>query len=454
MSDLSIVWAPRVVLTNRTIRIPVASSDDSVEIVADSCELVGRRWSAPESTAYFYLQTPREPGDVVVHARRSGSHSKRTVQVRDLNQLREPDEYNGAQWPRRWPLGQHYKSVKSRQTLQDEPRSSKVDEEAVSWWLAQPDEQIWRQLPNAELPKAHFVNAHQGCPVCGTAVYRYSGFYPWVRNHAPCDFRSTCPSCDSVFPSNNLMSQDFGSGPHPDDGFGYFDEEGHIWLFAATYHRDQCRSFAAGVSTIVNHLRAGVWDDRTARCLAMMMLRYAEEEAYVAAAPQFRYGPSRGLEEKWQGGQPDWAAEPDPVRALARKGSLRYSIDTPKVGELMAVAYDTIWPLLREDRDPKASVFILCGANVADSLGVDPVGLTLESVLARRIMDRIGQVCGKALREGYPVRAEGSYRTDDGGEARYRSIFMPARSVGKLDDGYVFGTFGQKIVPLGERYVA
>ncbi len=129
----------------------------------------------------------------------------------------------------------------------------------------------------------------------------------------------------------------------------------------------------------------------------------------------------------------------------------------PSLAELALGAYPDIHEdsfLLREDRDPKASVFILCGANVADSLGVDPVGLTLESVLARRIMDRIGQVCGKALREGYPVRAEGSYRTDDGGEARYRSIFMPARSVGKLDDGYVFGTFGQKIVPLGERYVA
>ncbi len=122
----------------------------------------------------------------------------------------------------------------------------------------------------------------------------------------------------------------------------------------------------------------------------------------------------------------------------------------PSLAELALGAYPEIREesfLLREDRDPAASVFILCGGNVADALGVDPVGLTLESVLAKRIEARLAQACREALREKRPVRAEGTYRSEDGEETRYRAIFMPARSIGKLDDGYVFGTFGQKTIP-------
>ena len=33
----------------------------------------------------------------------------------------------------------------------------------------------------------------KGCPNCGTGIFKYSGFYPWVRNHHPCDFKSVCP---------------------------------------------------------------------------------------------------------------------------------------------------------------------------------------------------------------------------------------------------------------------
>ncbi len=121
----------------------------------------------------------------------------------------------------------------------------------------------------------------------------------------------------------------------------------------------------------------------------------------------------------------------------------------PTLAELALGAHPEIREdsfLLREDRNPAASVFILCGENVANALGIDPVGLTLESVLAKRIEARLAEACREALREGRPVRAEGTYRSEDGREARYRSIFMPARSVARLDDGYVFGTFGQKTV--------
>ena len=75
-------------------------------------------------------------------------------------------------------------------------------------------------LPPAELPKARFVNVHQGCPDYGTAIFSHGGFYPWQRNHRPADFRSTCPQCAAVFPSNDLSKGHFAAGDFVDDGYG------------------------------------------------------------------------------------------------------------------------------------------------------------------------------------------------------------------------------------------
>ena len=53
---------------------------------------------------------------------------------------------------------------------------------------------------------------------------------------------------------------------------------------------------------MTRHLRQAPYDDRAARRLALLLLRYAEEILYLAAAPQFRYGPSEGVEKPWSWG--------------------------------------------------------------------------------------------------------------------------------------------------------
>ncbi|MCE2435953.1 MAG: hypothetical protein J4F29_24020, partial [Candidatus Latescibacteria bacterium] len=109
--------------------------------------------------------------------------------------------------------------------------------------------------------------------------------------------------------------------------------------------------YHAGINALTDSLRATYLDEERTRKLGLMLLRYATEELYLAAVPQFRYGPSKGVEEPWDWGQPDWAEESDPVAALQRKGTIRYSIDTPYLIESLALAYDTAWPLLREDTE-------------------------------------------------------------------------------------------------------
>ncbi len=347
----SISWRPRVILPGRSFRLPVQAIDDNIALTADHFETIATRWCERDTARYYYLRSPQQQGDYTLIATHNGNTAETTIQVRTLDDLRQPHTYNGAQWPRRWPLGQNYQPTKTRQTLQNDPRPERFNEKTLAYWSSQPDHVLWSQLPPAELPKAHFANCHQGCPNCGTAIFKYSGFYPWVRNHLPCDFKSECPNCASIYPSNDLTKEDYTSGEYADDGYGYFDAEGHIYLFAATYHRDQCRAYHAGINALTDSLRTGDLDEERTRKLGLMLLRYATEELYLAAVPQFRYGPSKSVEEPWEWGQPDWAEEPDPVAALSRKGTIRYSIDTPYLIESLALAYDTAWPLLREDEE-------------------------------------------------------------------------------------------------------
>jgi len=268
-----------------------------------------------------------------------------------------------------------------QEELRRRPRRDSLD-----FWLTQPDAVLWKQLPPAELPKAHFVNEHHGCPVCGTRVFRYGGFYPWSRGHLPCTFQSTCPSCSSSFPSNRLAEGDFTSGVAVDDGYGSFDEQGRLYLFAATYHRDQVRAYCAGIAALTDALRQGPWDDEVARRLGLLLARYALEELYVAAAPQFRFGPSRGLEEPWAWGQEDWMGSPDPVASLAAKGTLHYSIDTPSTARLLALAFDTVWPFLCSDAE-LADRVRACGLAVESPRAVADLVEQMLACLLQCILD-------------------------------------------------------------------
>ncbi|MEE2658733.1 MAG: heparinase II/III family protein [Candidatus Latescibacterota bacterium] len=345
-----IAWSPRLILTERQFRLPVVSAPTTrPALSAPGFTLVDERYSARDRAWMFYLRAPPRPGDVDIEVR-IGDHSDRcSIQVRGLAQLREPFEYNGVTWPRRWPLEDRWSSRKTRQTLQA-VKDSTFNEETLQWWAAQSDRMLWDHLPNCEFPRAHYVNVHQGCPSCGTAIFRYHGFYPWQRCHRPRDLSSECPACGSTYPSNDLLAGDFSSGDFIDDGFGYFDATGHVYLFAASSHRELVGQYSVPIRTLTARLRQQ-FDAEMARQLAILLLRWAQEEVYVAAAPQFRHGPSQEEETPWDGGQPDWASANDPVRSLYRKGSLAYAIDVPAVSEIHSLAYDTVWPLLRQDEE-------------------------------------------------------------------------------------------------------
>lgn len=341
-------WAPRQILAGRAFRLPLQTAEGDIATEFGPFTGDQQRYCERDGAYYFYLHAPDAPGDYTLLASREGQQASVEIQVRSLDQLRQRHAFNGIDWPRRWGADA-WTSTKRQQALGDMPLPTPASA-TVDWWLGLPTAQAWNQLPPAELPRAHFVNVHQGCPQCGTAVFKHGGFYPWRRNHHPCDFRSRCPECDAVFPSNDLAGGDYTSGENPDDGYGYFDADGHIYLFAATYHRDQTVAFGAGIAQLTAHL-AQTQEPEVARRLGLLLLRYAVETTYLAAVPQFRYGPTEGVEKPWEWGQPDWASFDDPIAALYRKGMVRYCIDVPYISETLAQAYDTVWPFMLSDED-------------------------------------------------------------------------------------------------------
>ena len=349
MADLNIPWAPRCILTGRVFRLPIQSDSENVELEAEGFVQCDHRFAKRDAAHYYYLRAPDESGDYTVRACGGGQSAAVEIEVRSLSELRRPRQYNGAQWPRRWPLGKEWHSTKSRQTLQEE-LVSPVNEDLIAQWAGLDDAELWRRMPPSELPGAHFLNVHQGCPNCGTAIFGHGGHYPWKQNFAACDFRSECPSCGAVFPSNDLAAGNFTSGEYADDGFGYWDEEGHLFLFVAVYAEKQALDYLGGIQALTYRLQTGGFDEGIARRLGLMLLRYAAEEAYLAAVPQFRYGPSKRKEEPFGWGQTDWASQPDPIAALQRRGGVCYDISSSDtVGSILGPAYDTVWPLLRQD---------------------------------------------------------------------------------------------------------
>ena len=134
MSELSIPWAPRVVLTGRTFRLPVQAPGRDTSLSTAGFLSMGSRFSQRDGATYHYMKAPEEPGDHTVRAACGGETAKCRIQVRSLPQLRECHDFNGARWPRRWPPGRPCASTKARQTLQDVAGSLTFDRGLVDWW--------------------------------------------------------------------------------------------------------------------------------------------------------------------------------------------------------------------------------------------------------------------------------------------------------------------------------
>ena len=63
MADAAIPWAPRVLMTGRTFRLPVQTQSSGVKVQADGFSEISRRHVPRDGAEYLYLRAPGRPGD-------------------------------------------------------------------------------------------------------------------------------------------------------------------------------------------------------------------------------------------------------------------------------------------------------------------------------------------------------------------------------------------------------
>ena len=155
---------------------------------------------------------------------------------------------------------------------------------AATYWVAKSDDELWRMIPGQKLPRCIDVSMYKGqrpgCPKCGQQINKY-GNYPYNMDLSQ-PFKLTCPSCKEVFPKNDFAKyyasgiDETGvfdpakadrsllfNGDHPDandplhtygvdDGYGWFDGEGHRYLFVAYYVWQYWGKLTAAVDVLSN----------------------------------------------------------------------------------------------------------------------------------------------------------------------------------------------------------
>ena len=119
-----IPWSPRVIMTGRKFCLPVQTNGACPKLETGEFQIIDHRWSERDQAFFSYLKSPMESGDCTIIVQVEDQSEQVSVQVCHLDQLRNPHEYNGVYWPRRWPVGQPWHSTKTRQTLQDLPIST------------------------------------------------------------------------------------------------------------------------------------------------------------------------------------------------------------------------------------------------------------------------------------------------------------------------------------------
>ena len=179
-------------------------------------------------------------------------------------------------------------------------------------WVSKSDEYLWEMVPGQNTPRCIDVTLDRvakgpkllGCLKCGMEVLKY-GNYPYNPEFEDKPWKLTCPSCKSVFPTNDFGKFyasaidergqfDASKGdktllfneahPNPsdpmhkygvDDGFGYIDQNGRSHKFIGYYVWKKWDYISSGLSLLADaYLYSG--DKKYARKAAILLDRIAD----------------------------------------------------------------------------------------------------------------------------------------------------------------------------------
>ncbi|ACU02555.1 heparinase II/III domain-containing protein [Pedobacter heparinus] len=196
----------------------------------------------------------------------------------------------------------------------------------AKYWLAKDDETLWAMVPGQDLPRCIDVTFDRltegpkflGCLKCGHNISKY-GNYPYNPEFEQKPWKLTCPSCGTVFPTNDfgkyyksaidehgLFNPASGDKSllynleHPDpkdplhkygvdDGFGYVNENGRSYRFIGYYTWKYWDHINAGLNALANaFLYTG--DQRYAHKAAILLDRIADVYPDMDWAPYSKKG--------------------------------------------------------------------------------------------------------------------------------------------------------------------
>jgi hypothetical protein len=356
-----VVYRPDVVGVERLfmVALKVPRETPDIEVTVPPCVVLLDRTRLPAQSElrkfYFRSTAPAVQAEI----RFAGPIEAQTVviDIWSFAQLRAPRTLKGVDLPRRWPLGEALPELKAGQTLTD-ARSQEAARQAgapATAYLELGDDAIWALQPDSTLPRWHWTNVKEGCPVHGAAIYEKGAYYPWLNDRGlalrsytatvPYPWKIVCPVGKESYPSNDIGKDDFTSGEFPDDGMGGGFERGGIhYGFLAEIAQAYCHQMLKVAPDCArSYLVTG--DARYVHKALVALSRLAVEYAYLATMTQHRHRNSQSQVERL--GQAPFSEGP----FLYDTGLTVYAIDQPGYQMALAEAYDRIWPAIDQDAE-------------------------------------------------------------------------------------------------------
>lgn len=350
--DARIAYAPDVVGVERlfmvALRAPVGTGEIAVTAPASVELLDHTAFPARAEVSRFYFRSLAPDERAEIRFAHPDGEIVVPVVIWSLDELRDLRTLKDIQLPRRWPLGESLPELKQGRTITSEAEIAALEGRpgGAERWLETPDEDIWAMQPDSTIPRWHWVNIQEGCPVHGREIYTGRAYYPWVKDATfPWRWKIGCPVGNEEYPSNDFGAGDFTSGAFPDDGIGGGHVRGgrHYGFIAELSQFYAHQMLRVAPECARGYIATG--DIRYVHKALVALSRLAVEYAYLATMTQHRHRNTVAQVERFGQGRFDEG----PI--LGSTGLTVYSIDQPRYQVVHAEAYDRIWPAIDEATD-------------------------------------------------------------------------------------------------------
>lgn len=354
-----VAYQPDILGVDRLFLVALRVPTDAPQIaitVPDAVELLDRTPlpTTSDIRKYYFRTLEAAKQADIIFAHPDGPVTV-SVEIWSYHDLREFRELKGVQLPRRWPLGERLPELKQGRTIITPESEKSYSSDQGKYWLGFTDDEIWSLQPDSTIPRWHWVNITQGCPVHGADIYQDKEFYPWLDEldkpiiatteaTVPYAWKVKCPIGGEMYPSNDFANYDFTSGAFPDDGIGggYIAPDGtHYGFIAEIAQSHAYRMLTVAPACARSYVATG--NIEYAHKALVAMARVAVEFSYLATMTHHRHRNTVGQVERL--GQSRFEDGP----FLNRAGFTIYSITLAGRQIHYAEAYDMIWPAIDQD---------------------------------------------------------------------------------------------------------